>query len=83
MIKDKIIQMENGKSYYALEEITYNEKKYLIALECDLEKDEANEEDYLVMELRIENGELTIKRIEDNELAVTVTALLLQKIRNS
>lgn len=83
MVKDKIIQMDNGKSYYVLDETSYNEKKYLIAIECDLEKDDANEEDYLVMELAIENNELAIKRITDDNIAKTVTKMLLEKIINN
>ena len=44
MVKDKVIQMDNGKSYYVLEEIEYQGKKYILTLECDLEKDMVNED---------------------------------------
>ena len=82
MIKDKIIKMDNGKEYYILTDITYNTKKYLLSVECDLANDDVKEDEYLVMELVIENDELVIKRIEDDNLALVVTNLLLNKIKN-
>lgn len=82
MIKDKIIEMDNGKNYYILEEISYNGKKYLLAAECNLEKDEINKEDYLVLELDIENYDLKVNTIENDELAQIVTNMLINKIRN-
>lgn len=84
MVKDKIIQMDNGQSYYALEEIEYNGRKFLLSVECDVEKDElVNEDDYHIMELAFENSDLVIKRVEDDNLAKTVTVMLLDKVRSS
>lgn len=82
MIKDKIIEMDNGKNYYILEEVSYNGKKYLLSAECYLEKDEINEEDYIVMEMVVENEELKINQIKDNELSNIVTNMLINKVRN-
>lgn len=82
MIKDKIIEMDNGKNYYILEEVSYNGKKYLLSAECNLEKDEINEEGYIVMEMIIENEELKINQIKDNELTNIVTNMLINKVRN-
>ena len=55
MVKDKIIELENGINYYVIEEIDHNDKKYVLAAMCDLEKEEVNEEDYIVMEIKIED----------------------------
>ena len=82
MIKDRIIELENGTNYYVLEDITYMEKKYVMAAECDLEKDSVNEDKYIIMEISIKNNELYINNIEDDELAKKVTKLLLKKARN-
>ena len=83
MVKDRVIQMDNGKNYYVLEDIEYNGKKYILSLECDLENDTVNEEDYYVMELSMQDGELSIKQILDDEVAAKVTGMLLNKVRNS
>lgn len=84
MVKDKIIQMDNGKSYYTLEEVEYNGRKYLLTVECDIEKDElVNEDDYHIMELTFDNSDLVIKRVEDDNLAKTVAVMLIEKVRSS
>jgi len=83
MIKDKIIELIGGINYYILEELSYNNKKYILAVECDLEKDEFNNEKYLVMEIKLKNNNLITSTIEDNNLAKTVTNMLLEKINNN
>lgn len=83
MIKDRIIELENGANYYIIEDITYMEKKYVMAAECDLEKDSVNEDKYIIMEISIKNNELYINNIENDELTKKVTKLLLEKIRKS
>lgn len=83
MIKDKIIQMDNNKSYYVLEDVEYNGKKYILSVECDLDKDTVNEDDYFVMELDFNDDELSIKHIENDEVAKMVIELLMDKIRKN
>ena len=83
MIKDKIIEMDNGKNYYVLNDVEYQNKKYLLTIECDIEKDEIVDEDYLVMELDIVDNELAIKQIKDDKIAMIVTDMLLKKVKNS
>ena len=82
MIKDRIIELENGINYYILEDISYMQKKYVLAAECDLEHDSVKEDRYLVMEVKINNNDLYIVNIEDDETSKMVTKLLLEKIRN-
>ena len=81
MIKDRIIELENGTNYYVLEDITYMEKKYAIAAECDLENDTVDENKYIIIEIAIKNNDLYINNIENDELAKIVTKLLLEKFR--
>ena len=82
MLKDKIIQIDN-KSYYILEEVEYNNRKYILSVECDLDKDSVNEEDYFVMEVVIEGDELAIHHVEDENVARLVIELLMDKIREN
>ena len=56
-------------------------KKYVLAAECDLEKDLVKEDIYIVMELNINNNDLYIVNIEDNNLANIVTKLLIEKVK--
>lgn len=81
MIKDKLITMENGQSYYVIEEVEYNNKKYVLSLECDLDKDTVNEDDYLVMELELTEDDFIIRNIQDDETAKVVANMLLIKLQ--
>jgi hypothetical protein len=83
MVKDKVIQMENGENYYILEEVEYNNRKYAFCLQCDLNEDKLNEDDYFVVEICLDDENISIKNIENDELAKTVSTLLLQKIQKN
>lgn len=81
MIKDKIIELENGYSYYILNDITYNQKKYVLATLCNMEKDEIDEENYIILELNVNNNDLYLTHINDDNIANIVTKLLLEKTK--
>lgn len=82
MIKDRIVELENGINYYIIEDITYQDKKYVLCSMCDLKNDKVINDDYIVMELNINNSELFMNNIEDDTIATEVTKLLIQKVRN-
>lgn len=81
MIKDRIVQMDNGKNYYVLEEVEYKNKKYVLSLECDLDKDSVNEDDYLIMELALDGNDIVIKNIDNDIDAKIVASMLFDKIQ--
>ena len=81
MIKDKIIKMENGLNYYVLEEVEYNNKKYVISVECDLDKDDIKEDDYLIMEVALSGNDIVIKNVNSEKVAKIVSSILLEKIQ--
>lgn len=83
MIKDKIIELNNGINYYILDEISYNNKKYILAAECDLEQDKLNEENYVVAEIKVEGTDLVTADIEDEEISQIVTKMLIEKVRKN
>ena len=81
MIKNRIIQMENGLNYYVLEEVEYNNKKYVISVECDLDKDDIEEDDYLIMEVALSGNDIVIKNVNSEKVAKIVSSILLEKIQ--
>lgn len=83
MIKDKIIELNNGINYYILDEISYNNKKYILAAECELEKDELKEDNYIIAEIKVEGTDLVTADIEDEELSQTITKMLIEKVRKN
>ena len=81
MIKNRIIQMENGRNYYVLEEVEYNNKKYVLSVECDLDKDYIEEDDYLIMEVALSGNDIVIKNVNSEKVAKIVSSILLEKIQ--
>ena len=66
-----------------LDEISYNNRKFILAAECDLEKDKLKEENYIVAEVKIEDTDLVASTIEDEVLAQNITKMLIEKVRKN
>lgn len=79
-MKDKVIEIGNQDNIYVIEELDYQNKKYILGAKCDLEKDEVQKDELVLMEVSFKNGELVVKDVDD-EMAVTVTELIQQKMR--
>lgn len=82
-MKGKILKLKTGVSYYILEELLHNNKKYALGAECDLEKDNINEDELVVMEIKLLDNELIIDEIYDDNIAMEVTRLFQEKIQKS
>ena len=79
-MKDKVIEIGNQDNIYVIEELDYQNKKYILGAKCDLEKDEVQKDELVLMEVSFKDGELVVKDVDD-EIAVTVTELIQQKMR--
>lgn len=79
-MKDKVIEIGNQDNIYVIEELDYQNKKYILGAKCDLEKDEVQKDELVLMEVSFKDGELVVKDVDD-EMAVTVTELIQQKMR--
>ena len=79
-MKDKVIEIGNQDNIYVIEELDYQNKKYILGAKCDLEKDEVQKDELVLMEVSFKDGELEVKDVDD-EMAVTVTELIQQKMR--
>ena len=79
-MKDKVIEIGNQDNIYVIEELDYQNKKYILGAKCDLEKDEVQKDELVLMEVSFKDGELVVKDVDD-EMAVTVTDLIQQKMR--
>lgn len=82
-MKDKIIKLQSGEEYYILEELNYEDKKYVLGSQCDLEKDEINKEEFALFNVDIKDNNLVINNVDDKNLANIVTEKLVDKIKNS
>ena len=80
-MKDKIINVNSVGDFYVLEEIDYQNRKFVLCGKCDAEEDiDLNE--FALFEVNIKNDDLIVNNVGE-DVASTVTNLLLQKAKNN
>lgn len=80
-MKNSLINLKNGNSFYILEDTVYNNKNYALAV--SINEDDTNKMNVVVMEYYFENGQIMFSEIADDNIAKTVTELLQQKLQNN
>ena len=80
-MKNSLINLKNGNSFYILEDTVYNNKNY--ALTVSINEDDTNKMNVVVMEYYFENGQIMVSEIADDNIAKIVTELLQQKLQNN
>ena len=80
-MKNSLINLKNGNSFYILEDTTYNNKNYALAV--SINETDTNKMNVVVMEYYFENGQIMVSEIVDDNIAKTVTELLQQKLQNN
>ena len=80
-MKNSLINLKNGNSFYILEDTVYNNKNYALAV--SINEDDTNKMNVVVMEYYFENGQMMVSEIADDNIAKTVTELLQQKLQNN
>ena len=77
---DKVIKLDNNLEYYVLDEMTYEEKNYLIGLQVDNEK-EGITNNYIIVESRKDlNGSTTLLDIDNPKLLEKVGNLFIERL---
>lgn len=81
-MKNKVITVNSMGSFYVLEELDYQNKKYIL---CHNLEDKAEEEsimNLIIFEVVILNDELHLNNVEE-EIAKIVTNIMLDKAKQS
>lgn len=77
---DKVIKLDNNLEYYVLDEMTYEEKNYLMGLQVDNEK-EGITNNYIIVESHKDlNGSTTLLDIDNPELLEKVGNLFIERL---
>lgn len=77
---DKVIKLDNNLEYYVLDEMTYEEKNYLMGLQVDNEK-EGITNNYIIVESRKDlNRNVTLVDIDNPELLEKVGNLFIERL---
>lgn len=74
---NNIYELENGRQYVVIAEENIDNKKYVLVMECNYEKDEINED--LLLKLVTTNGDGIVFKNVDEETANRVLPILLSK----
>jgi len=81
MLKDNIITLDNNVSYYILQDMNYDGRKYVLAAQADLEKDNLDTNELIVKEIVSEGDGLITADIKDQEEAERITKVLITKFQ--
>lgn len=82
MLKNKIVVLNDKKEYYVLDELDHHGKKYLFLSLYHANDESIDENQFLVVELKLENANLTFHDIEDQNEAERISAMFLEKMKN-
>lgn len=74
---NNIYELENGRQYVVIAEENIDNKKYVLVMECNYEKDEINKD--LLLKLVTTNSDGIVFKNVDEETANRVLPILLTK----
>lgn len=74
---NNIYELENGRQYVVIVEENIDNKKYVLVMECNYEKDEINED--LLLKLVTTNSDGIVFKNVNEETANRVLPILLSK----
>lgn len=80
-MKDRIIKLDDDKTYYVLEKITLDNKIYIMMTEYNMKDDVLDTENFIIKEVEKQDDKLALKEIENQELGSKVAMELLKKYR--
>ena len=81
IMKDKIIELNNNKNYYVVEEIEYNNKKYILCSKTDIKDEKIDTKNLCVCELDLIDDKIAVKDIENEEEAIIISKMLVDKLQ--
>ena len=83
-MKDKIIELNNGKNYYVLEDLTLDDKYYIYCSLVNEANETVDENNFVIVEVRKKvDGSYSLIDIEDENDIFLITNLFLNKIKKS
>ena len=75
---NNIYELENKRQYIVVAESNIENRKYVLVMECNYEKDAINEDELLLKEVVIINNEIVFKNIP-SEKVNDILPILLSK----
>ena len=82
-MKDKLLELATGENYYVLEEINYNNDKYVIGTIVDINNNKIQENELIIFKVVIKDDKLSLDDILDEKTARIISSLFLKKMNNN
>lgn len=79
-MKGKILELNDGIEYYVLDELDYNNKKYVFTSPYNQKNETIDEENFLVVEIKINKDKLIVNDINDSNEALNISNMFLEKM---
>ena len=73
---NNIYELENGRQYIIVAEENINNKKYVLVMECNYDKDEINDEDLLLKLVTTKDGGIVFENVESSIVNQVLPVLL-------
>lgn len=77
---DKVIKLDNNLEYYVLDEMTYEDKNYLMGLQVDNEKEGITNNYIFVETIKDINGNVTLIDIESPDLLEKIGNMFIERL---
>ena len=81
-MKDKVITVNPMGDFYIMDEVDYQDKKYILCHSLEEESKDERDVELSLFEVTIKDNDLTLNNVED-EIAQIVTNMIMQKISNN
>ncbi len=78
-MKDKVISLNNGNQVFVVEEVNYLNRKFAF---CNIIRDNNPTEQYVVLEVIVENDVLQVRDIQDKNIIDNVSVLITKQLQN-
>ncbi len=79
MLKDKIITLEDGRTYIVITDLNYAERMFVMCSEINLEKDEINTDEFVIREVIANGEEVNLISLSDEQDLEAVSKLIVSK----
>ena len=78
-MKDKVLRISDNIRVYVIDELNYNDKKYIFTFEVT-DNDDVLEDRPHVLEVLVDNDNLVVNEIEDFETASIVNNMFITRL---
>ena len=80
-MKDKMIETKNGDSLYVMDELTYNNRIFIFSVECDPVTETVKQDEFIVMECKMDGKEIGLFDVDDEETGAVVTNMFIERLQ--